>query len=540
MTSGDLGRWWLVLAFNMLSACGHGGESTTSSSTPGGNLPPVQTNATPAAATGSVYGKIVDADSGNHIAGATVKLGPAGEVTGTTTDLGTYAVTGVSGHSRLEVSAPGYITWAQEIGVGRSTLAHNVALLKRANTQAVPPGGGTVTAGAASLVFPAGAYATTTAVSATLVPHGKTYALPARQVVKNEQGLFQLDSALVVSAPTEPNQPVTVKLPAPAGNAVIVQVADDGTSAQLPPTIDNGIATVTVTHFSMLEVWLGIDPATSNDACFVWVVTSVIGEVDATRPDGSSFTVVAGDAVAASQQVTHTSDAYASVSLESAFGRVDVSTFKQGVMAVLDKPSTAQLDKQSQCGLTVLMKHGKARVTDFLADVTGWNATEGKIATFWEGLKNPFSTTPSETVYSVEADECAGDTTKEIVDVEVTSGSVDIGEVAQPVHVANGQDLEACIDCDSSASWDTAKATCPACTPDFLQGVDSAVGPCNQNSDCCSGFCNSEKYCGCVPDSNHVSLTFCNQDSDCCNGPCNFSPSGCSGAAPLSGGCCGG
>ncbi len=67
----------------------------------------------------------------------------------------------------------------------------------------------------------------------------------------------------------------------------------------------------------------------------------------------------------------------------------------------------------------------------------------------------------------------------------------------------------------SSATCCSGVQTCQnggCCTPD---GANSGqTNACTQNSDCCSGFCNSAGFCGCIPFLGEG----CNSSSDCCGG----------------------
>lgn len=217
----------------------------------------------------------------------TVPFGYSGQFASETTYTPATHLNLPSGRIPVSVTAPGYVSWQGSIPIGddESTVNWTVQLRPVDVTQAVPPTGGMVTVGAATLAFPSGAFAMTTNISAAWIDPNTTYksgtvthttfegASGSMAFGDVNVGTHVLLGALYVDTPTAPSSPTTVTVPAPAG-ATTADLAlypidvstGEWTDAPLRPTsVSGGVATFAVPHFS---AW-GLAQDAKNPCCIV-------------------------------------------------------------------------------------------------------------------------------------------------------------------------------------------------------------------------------------------------------------------------------
>jgi hypothetical protein len=222
----------------------------------------------PAPTATDVTGKVVDT-SGNPIAGATIRAtyvpdGDAGvdaggaDAGGSPTTVsatdGTFTIGAPTGREVFAVTAGGYVTWQQLEPVTSMTPTLTVPLFTANAAQTVAPTGTTIAAGAATLAFPSGAYASATSVVATWIDRPHLASMSHRGWFVDAAGQpHHVLGELHVEVPSEPASPVTVTLPVPNGVTSVSYYPFDATGtlgAPIAPTsVGGGFATFAVPHF---------------------------------------------------------------------------------------------------------------------------------------------------------------------------------------------------------------------------------------------------------------------------------------------------
>ena len=275
------------------SAIESGGDDGGDSGFDAGSLPPLTITA--AASVGALYGTVTDAVTNAGLSGATLTIG--GGTSASTDTNGNFQVAGVpTGRTVLQVTAPGHVAWSRQIGVTATPHAFAVHLMPAGATQTVSAAdGGMVTAGPATLTFPAGAFAVDANVTATWVPTTQVNALSGRAQFRDSSlNVHRLVGALDVQlSGSEPTEPVTLSVPVPTGLASASLYTFDGDAGEwanpvAATSVHGGMATFTVAHLSDLGC---TDDAPGAGS----VVTDVGGECTETDPSGGSRAAQVGD-----------------------------------------------------------------------------------------------------------------------------------------------------------------------------------------------------------------------------------------------------
>lgn len=231
----------------------------------------------PASAIGALTGHVIDATTKLPLA-AQVAVGD--EASQEASADGAFEVTGPLGRTRLTVSLAGYVTKTREVGFTTlPTALPSVRLLAKAAGQAVSSAGGTVSAGDATLSFPAGAYASDVVVSATLFGQRQIGAAPG-DVQFTEDGAInhRVLSVLHVEVETQPSVPVTVTMTVPpSATGVTVGLYTLNTSQHwderiAPTSVAGGVASFQVPHFSDLAL---VVDAPMDDPSVGYIATNV-------------------------------------------------------------------------------------------------------------------------------------------------------------------------------------------------------------------------------------------------------------------------
>ena len=244
---------------------------------------------------------IADQSTGLPISGATVVL--QGSSSAVSTSTGSASIATTNGLHLMTVAAPGYVTYVQPFSVRQSDVSASIVLFPAAAPQSIHAASTTVVAGPASLVFPAGAYSSDTAVSVTYLDSAGIVSagLPATGNDANLDPILVTD-VLYVSAPSEPAQPVAVTLPIPAGAAAgsFALYELDPSGAWLDPiqpsAMSGGNATYSVTHFSTLGQAI-INTAT-------WIVLPGVTGASYTDTSNVTRTIHPGDSIPNGNTVT--------------------------------------------------------------------------------------------------------------------------------------------------------------------------------------------------------------------------------------------
>jgi len=466
----------LALCALLTNACGSShttatgsGASTSGNGGGGGATPatlPFQVSAAPS--TGAVAGLVRDFDTHSPVSGAAVTI--LGGAATTTAANGTFSITAPLGRANVSVTLSGYVVWQGVLPVGSRTLPVRINLHTATASQTIQPSGSTITAGSASLSFPAAAYAAPTTITATWLTGSQVIASTWHpQFMNASMNAFRVVGVLDVAVPTEPGAPVTVTLPVPAGvdptTVALVSRAADGTrSAPLAPsTTGSGTATFTVPHFSPEDLVVPIDPNRPSE---------VFNQID----DGVTVTDSMGSTCAAQDGDRCVGDVSATVPPGASLSLHDITD------SLLWYANTAQTLKTIavRAAKNELM-NAQAWMDDQTNDAFGEFRTDASIlkdvyysahAAAVDAMFNRWNLTINDpgTVFTVTSDACpSSDGARTIFGVETAQGNAVVFNNGVMTPVAAGQQADACEGCatptDPPVCCDASNCATGCCAP---------------------------------------------------------------------------
>ncbi|MGO8992644.1 MAG: carboxypeptidase regulatory-like domain-containing protein [Polyangiaceae bacterium] len=441
------------------SAIESGGDDGGDSGFDAGSLPPLTITA--AASVGALYGTVTDAVTNAGLSGATLTIG--GGTSASTDTNGNFQVAGVpTGRTVLQVTAPGHVAWSRQIGVTATPHAFAVHLMPAGATQTVSAAdGGMVTAGPATLTFPAGAFAVDANVTATWVPTTQVNALSGRAQFRDSSlNVHRLVGALDVQlSGSEPTEPVTLSVPVPTGLASASLYTFDGDAGEwanpvAATSVHGGMATFTVAHLSDLGC---TDDAPGAGS----VVTDVGGECTETDPSGGSRAAQVGDLLPLGSQ-TNTSAGW--MSTEDGDGNAVTQYNSDTITWDQAADGTPQCSCAGLCNLTGIDDPSAARPS----------YPSGK--RFLIHTKTAVAGNRG-TIYSLSYDPCPSGPVA-LYDLDVSEGDVNVvAETSQDVTA--GEDADSC----SGGCGNTAHPSCNTCGPATCHGCCDTRNVCQPGTD---------------------------------------------------------
>jgi hypothetical protein len=167
---------------------------------------------------------------------------------------GSYSLSVATGKVSVSATLAGYLSWQRTVPVGGAAVATAIRLVSTGVPEMIGSAGGTVAAGPASVVFPSGAVASATQVTATWLPRTQVSSFPSAPRWVDASGHFhRTHSVLHLSLAAQLGMQVTVTIPVPA-DAVAAKFglsilgADGSWGTPLQPTqLSGGMATFILT-----------------------------------------------------------------------------------------------------------------------------------------------------------------------------------------------------------------------------------------------------------------------------------------------------
>jgi hypothetical protein len=423
-----------------------------------GVLAPVVTMS--AANSGSVFGFILDPD-GNPISGANISASGTSSHA-TTGPRGSYALGGLPlGFVTLSVTVTNYVARTVASAATPSGFEQNIVLGPSPTATIVKSSGTVVTAGAASLSFPAGAYASSVQVGATWLTGGGITTTAAPPFFVDDQGNYaEVLGILHVTVPSEPAQNVTVTVPV-ASNLTASDIALFSIDAQTntwsnpiaPSSVSGGVATFVVSHFSdeaLAQLRVG-------DAELAYSVsgsgaTYTLGNAAAV-PISAGMLIprgvildLAGQSVCSTGIICGTSD-----------NRCEGNAV-YGTYDICRKNGKVQLNRVS--GVATQLQVGAIETLTRIIERPETKPPAGQRNKYTIRTRTRTVGGVRGTVTNFDIYPCSDEPSADYTDVDVAEGDVLLSGPAGDLDVTAGQDAEGCEDCTNER--DSCKSPFPA------------------------------------------------------------------------------
>lgn len=424
---------------------------------------------TAAPATGTVYGAVTD-QNGNPVANVTVTVilatasGDAGAdadaddggatASATTDSTGTFSISGLpTGRASLTASAMGYFSTTLDTDVSSKGWQESVVIVSEGNPTTIGATGGTVTAGSASIAFPAGAYSANASVYAVWLTGTTLAASPGSLLFGDSNSPSNMVlGVLAVNVPSEPTAAATVTIAVPSGlTASDLALYDfdttrgDWGASTAPTSVSGGYATFSVSHFS--------------DYAFVQL----------NAPDSVLITSVSGTAA------TYTNGSTSGSITAGQVLPMGVTVNSGGVTVCTRVLLCGNTGSGSNCGTGQPISFGQVcqslgsatytRTSSGLpqmqpgSSASHWQYQDGRNAQLMPGQVNKYLIRTKTAVMGVrgtsatfDVDPCASNPSSDIDDIEVDEGDVDVTDSAGSFDIAAGQDAVGCEDCTAPAT----------------------------------------------------------------------------------------
>lgn len=383
-----------------------------------------------AADAGVVSGTVIDVETLAPIPGARIDLQMSdGQVTGFANDGGIFEIGGTAGRAILRASHSDYVPWAGEVGLGSRTFDQPLYLRRKSPAQTVDASGGTIPTGSVSLLIPAGAFLTPTALSATWIPADQLVASPGSARFASDAGYFSVRGVLHTEVATEPSADAQLKVPLPQGATgalALFELDESGNWSNpiAPTSMAADSVTFTLHHFS--DYAFAQKDDNPPGVLIGWVSEAV---------DGSGARLLTGMELPFGSTVSTGANGGAKL------------LFPDGTIVQLGHDTTFTVGVPTDTTQEGVLPGGEVRVIhrpDGLAPQRRRLLIRTKTAAMGD----------RGTVFTV-TDRICPDPKKELTKLEVTEGEVDATINASGQTVVAGQALAACAGCQEPSK------TCP-------------------------------------------------------------------------------